>query len=501
MSSYNQALSQTTKQATYVFATRVTGYLLGFFLQIAFARLLSPEEYGLYSLAMTIVGVTGLMAIFGMSAGIPRFFGELLPRGDKAGATSVGQFAFFSALGLGLAISAGFCFFRYPIALKLFREPSLVSLLPWLGLLVVLQTSQNVFFSIVHGLKKPAVSFFSQEVLTRFSRIAFFVLFYLFGLRLGGAIASTAVAFAISIGWLLYWIRREAPYLMEKRSNEPGLRRRFCKYSSGMFFVAITAFLSQHVNKLLLGAYLDPVEVGIYTIAFTVASLSVFFLQSFNSIFGVVIAELFHTDAHSDLQRMYATLTRWIFSLTIPIVLWIFFFDREILLFFGDSYLGAATAMKLLAIGQLINASVGSCGLMLSMTRYQRFEMLNGAVIAVLNIILNILLIPRIGIVGSAVAGMIAIGGINVLKAIEVFYLMNMQPYNFEYYKPIIAGLVLMGYFFLISYFFSGVISTILALPTGFLVMSSVLFLLGLEKDDKYIIGLFRAKLEKFFIL
>jgi len=63
--------------------------------------------------------------------------------------------------------------------------------------------------------------------------------------------------------------------------------------------------------------------------------------------------------------------------------------------------------------------------------------------------------------VGSAVAGMIAIGGVNVLKAIEVYWIMNMQPYNFKYYKPVIAGLVLMGCFFLISHFsflFNGLI-------------------------------------------
>jgi O-antigen/teichoic acid export membrane protein len=75
---------------------------------------------------------------------------------------------------------------------------------------------------------------------------------------------------------------------------------------------------------------------------------------------------------------------------------------------FGSSYKSGTTALAILAFGQLINASFGSVGSLLNMTGNEN-DTLKGMVIAVVvNMVLNILLIPHFGIEGAAFSTVIS---------------------------------------------------------------------------------------------
>ena len=79
-------------------------------------------------------------------------------------------------------------------------------------------------------------------------------------------------------------------------------------------------------------------------------------------------------------------------------------FAEDLLRLFGSNYVEAATALRVLVVGQFINATAGSCGVILSMTGHQR-EVVNGVAGAlVVNFALSILLIPGLGIIGAAIA-------------------------------------------------------------------------------------------------
>ena len=67
--------------------------------------------------------------------------------------------------------------------------------------------------------------------------------------------------------------------------------------------------------------------------------------------------------------------------------------------------------------------------------------MLNGVLVASLNIALNLLLVPKYGILGSAVGGSFAIAGVNIIKMVEVYWILKMFPYNLRYIKPVVSGI------------------------------------------------------------
>jgi O-antigen/teichoic acid export membrane protein len=216
--------------------------------------------------------------------------------------------------------------------------------------------------------------------------------------------------------------------------------------------------------------------------------LSVFFLVAFNAIFAPIISEVFHKNKLGMLSDLYSNITRWITTLTLPIIIWIIVFSEEILSIFGPEYMVAKWTLIILAVGQFVNAMTGSCGNILSMTKYQKFEMINGVFIASANIGLNFLLIPKYGIIGSAIAGAMAISAVNITKLIEVLIILRLFPYNKKFLKLILPAAITLFSMMILNFYLVNITAVILGLFGSFIVFLLTLLITKLEPEDKLII-------------
>lgn len=496
-STYEKNLKLTTKQAGLVFSTRVVGYLLGFVSQAVFARLLGADEFGLYSLGLTIANVGVLFAGFGLNSGMTRFLGEYLGKKDFSKAKGIVIGGFKITLLLSILFAVVITSFRKWISVDVLNEPRLIPIIPWFSIVLILLAISNLIGGVFQGLKKPSVYFFFKEISGRLLRVGTFVLLYLLGIRLLGVVLATVISLSLMLPFLIFYLYRYANFIFDKSITTEKNNKKLLGYSSNMLFVSFTYFLMGQVNRLILGAFLDSTSVGLYTISDTVAGLSMFFLASFNSIFAPIIAELYHSGDLDTLSKMYSNITRWIVSLTIPITLWLIIFSKDILIVFGKDYLSAKYALMMLAIGQFINATTGSCGLMLSMTKFQKYEMINGVMVAGLNIFLNILLIPKLGIIGSAIGGMITISAVNLLKSIEVFIVLKIQPYNKRFIKPVfslvVTAFILVQFSKIIHLHY--ILTLSLGLAVSFTIFFGVLFLLKPYPEDISVLKSFLKKI------
>ncbi|WP_041843852.1 flippase [Thermotoga sp. RQ7] len=483
---YERYLKVTVKQAGMIFSTRVIGYLLGFALQVMFARFLGADLYGLYALGLTVTNVGVLFSVLGMSSGAVRFLGEYLGKQEFGKVKALLKIIFSTSVLISIASSVLLVVFRKQLA-SVFNEPRLEGILLWFSFVLALYTIMNVLVGVFQGFKKPALFTFYKEVLERILRMAVFGVLYLLGLKLTGAVLATVVSTAVVVGFLLFNLRKILRPIQDVQNDSINARE-FFSYSLSMLFVGFTYFLMGQVNQLILGIFSDSRSVGLYAVSNTVSQLLVFFLGSFNMIFAPIISELYHTNQRETLSNMYSNLTRWIVSLTVPLFLWIITFPEEILSIFGKDYTQAKNALILLSVGQLVNAAVGSNGLLLSMTKYQKYEMLNGILVASLNIVLNILLVPRYGVLGSAVGGSLAIATVNIIKMIEVYLALRMFPYNLRYIKPIVSGAAVWIVLMLLKQFSQGITLLLLGLVSSFAVMFLGLVLLGLFEEDKVIL-------------
>ncbi|MBK7964582.1 MAG: polysaccharide biosynthesis C-terminal domain-containing protein [Bacteroidetes bacterium] len=167
-------------------------------------------------------------------------------------------------------------------------------------------------------------------------------------------------------------------------------------------------FILNWIDNLVIGVYRTEIEVGLYDTAFKIASASAIILMAINAIQGPTFAEYHSKNDISKLRNSIFTSTKMLFYATLPFTLLICIFPEWILSFFGNDFKQASTALIILSIGNFFSSITGSVGILLQMTGHQKPY--NNIILcaAITSIILNIILVPRIGITGAAIASAIA---------------------------------------------------------------------------------------------
>jgi O-antigen/teichoic acid export membrane protein len=116
------------------------------------------------------------------------------------------------------------------------------------------------------------------------------------------------------------------------------------------------------------------------------------------------------------LQRLVTASARVILLINLLITVGFIIWGKSFLnLAFGSAFKTGYTPLMILLVGQLINSGAGSVGLLLNMSGHERETARGMTIAAIINVVLNLLLIPRLGINGSAVATSISLIIWNVL--------------------------------------------------------------------------------------
>ena len=156
----------------------------------------------------------------------------------------------------------------------------------------------------------------------------------------------------------------------------------------------------------MLGFMTTTREVGIYNLAYKLASLAMLVIISMNVVLAPKIAELYKLNQISELHKTIKNTTRIVFLLTIPIVLFLIVFSEFVLHLFGSNFVEGKTALIIISIGVLLNVMTGNVDQILNMTNNQK-TLQNITIFGLLlNVGLNIFLIPKYGINGAAISSL-----------------------------------------------------------------------------------------------
>jgi O-antigen/teichoic acid export membrane protein len=193
-------------------------------------------------------------------------------------------------------------------------------------------------------------------------------------------------------------------------------------------------------DTLLIGALRSSAEVGVYNVATRLVSLATFVMPAINGALGPRIANLHHRGESESLRRAYAVATSWILRLSLPGFVALLAFPDELLRLFGRGFLEGAAVTAVLAVGKLIDAGTGPCGLMLNMSGRPLWSTVANLAALLLNVLLNLWLIPAHGILGAAVAWALALGTVNLARVVQVWWVMRMLPFDLGVLKGVLAG-------------------------------------------------------------
>ena len=116
------------------------------------------------------------------------------------------------------------------------------------------------------------------------------------------------------------------------------------------------------------------------------------------------ISELFFKNNLGELQKTLQSGSRLIFIICFPITVIICFFPQTLLNIFGKSYVAGANSLLIIMIGQVIASFFGNVNVYLNMTGRQKIYQNILLITLLIDLGLNILLVPKQGMFGAAIA-------------------------------------------------------------------------------------------------
>jgi|GEM_PF-5125150 len=164
--------------------------------------------------------------------------------------------------------------------------------------------------------------------------------------------------------------------------------------------------LVQDLDLIMLAASgtISTLELAFYGVAVHIVFTMRMFRLNFMRILVPLASRLYAQGSHDEISNASRTSVRWILYLVLPFLGTVTLARQPLLSVYSPEYLPFADCLLILAVGPLVNAVFGiNASLMVALGK-PMLNLINNSFAVVLNLILNIALIPRYGIYGAATA-------------------------------------------------------------------------------------------------
>lgn len=473
----------------------------GYLFKIYLARTLGAETLGLYALGMTVVGFFSVFGGLGLPQSAVRFVAAFRAKNNHEGLRSLVWKGTGIILLLNLLLGAAVIATGPWIARNVYRAPPLVPYISLFAIIMLFGAITGFWSQVLVGFRDVS----SRAIISNFVGstliIALTAMFFaVWGKGLQGYLLAQIVNPVVILCLLIAVARKHMP------ADARGLSMpmdRFPKevlgFSATVFGIDFMKFLLSQSDKILIGIYLTADAVGIYSVAAAIVAYVSIILQSVNQIFSPTIASLHAQGQHQLLGRLFQTLTKWIIGLTLPLASVVIIFSRPIMHMFGSNFERGWPVLVLGTIGQLVSCGVGSVGMLLLMSDNEQRLLRVQVWMTVAVLVLNVALIPVLGIVGAAVAAMLTNVGRNVWNLRQVQSALGYSPYNRSYAKLVVPSLATLALIAWGRVALSGLQSQWAVIVTAVVVAYAVFIgsclLMGLNEDDRLILDAARGRM------
>jgi len=414
-----QEVRQLFKNAAYLFVGSVVADVSAFLFKVILAQEFGPAEFGLFSLGLLTVTVATSVSLLGLPDGIVTFVSRFRSNSESNKIAGVLVTAGALSVGLSFGLVIFLWTFATPISLIVFSSPELPPILRVFLLAVPAKSIIALSGALCLSYERAGVQTMIQNVLpkTGILATATFVVFA------GGDIQSL-IWWYVTVLWLTAAFGVLVSYVLLRGEPVDGLKtntKRLLVFSVPLFLSGFVGIFLNWTDTWLVSYYLTSTSVGIYQSAFllgtSIAIFQVVIASSLYPDFGALLAE----GRYQTIQKRFREGVKWIVIFTVaPVTYLVVFPDQSLSLLFGSEYSKGSVALVVIAAGQLGSVAVGPATNLLKTLKQSRYILVSTVAAVVINVALNVLLIPRYGMAGAAMAtatGSISVNVLHLLKA------------------------------------------------------------------------------------
>lgn len=241
--------------------------------------------------------------------------------------------------------------------------------------------------------------------------------------------AWAAAYFPLAIvGWT--WWRR-----LSSKAAPPSASPRFSavpfwKFSAPRALAGVAQVAMQRLDIILVGSFAGLGAAAVYGAATRFLGLGQMLARAVSLSAQPLLGEALARNDRHDAQRLYQSSTAWLVLFSWPLYLVLIVFGSDVLQVFGSGYSVGDTALLILCSAMLVATGCGMVDMVLNMAGKSVWNLANVLLAFSVNLGLDILLIPQIGIVGAAIGWAAAILVGNLVPLTQVAWAFRLHPFG-----------------------------------------------------------------------
>jgi len=501
------------KTSIFIFIGIIISKVFSYIYKIIIARYLGVDIFGLYSLSLVIILLFAAISGFGLSEGVLRYIS--LYRGKNENQKIRYIFRLSSRLLLfSTILTALISFFLAEfISITIFKNPDLIIWIKIFSFLIPMWVFSIFFMNIMISFEKIKQQTVLEKIVQSSAKLFFLLIFIFLGLKTNAVIFSWVLGVSVFfLSTFLYCKYKLSNIFLDyhlEESEKNKISKSLISYSVPIMFFGIISSIFYWTDSLIIGFFKTTAEVGIYNAAIPLAALLLLAPELFIQLLFPIITKEYARKNVTLIKKLSKQIGKWVFIINIPLFFLMIFFPGAIInIFFGSDYLSGISALRFLLIGNLFFSIFIISDRLLLMSGKTKILLMDLVIAGVLNLILNILLVPKDyifgienlnGINGAAMATAISMISFNLLLMFHAKYYTNVIPVGKKFLRIFLISLIPISLLFILKSVveintFSMIIITILFFTTYFL----LLFLMkGLDKNDLLIVETLKEKLSR----
>lgn len=477
------------------------GIVLGFISTILlFPRFLTPDQYGLTRVFVSLSLICAQFAHLGIKNTIIRYF-PYFESSQKE-----------KSRLLTLTLLIPLCGFLLFVAIYLLSQDLLISyyndrsaLFGEYFYFLIPLVFATLFFEVlnnyVRALRDSITGSFLNEILMRALIILLLIIYYFELISFPTFMLGFVGTYCIEPFYLLIYLYRRG----ELSLSYPKLDKR-AKFIKGMgvygaysLLGGLATLLVGNIDIIMLGAMTNLNDTAVYAIAFYVGSVIAVPQRSINKIAVPILAGLIKEKAFAQVESLYkrTSLTQIITGVLLYIGIWANMHNLMDLL--PEEYHGAEWVIIIIGAAKLFNMATGINGNIIMNSKYFRFDLYTNILLITITITTNYFFIQYWGMLGAAIATALSIFIYNFVKYIYVWIKFDMQPFRWNSLAVLVIATLCLGISWQIPYLYNFVIDLVVRSSVITIIFTGCILLFNLSDDVKNLIDTALKQIQQFF--
>lgn len=466
-------LRQTIKGTIYTYIGAVLGFIN---IAVLMQYFLIPDEIGLLNLLIALSVIFAQFSSLGFNQVTTRLFSYFRNNKEKHNGF------------LFIALSTAFSGFILILIIFIFLKPYLVSknidksplFVEYIFLLIPL-IFFNLFFTIFDNYNKvlynSTLGIFLKEIFIRVLTLIDLGLYAFKLIKFEWFVFFYVISQCLPAVLIMIYLIKEGQFSLRPDFSilNKELKRQIAGVALFGILSSIGTVAAANIDKYMVNNFMDLSQTGIYSIAFYFGTLIILPSRSLIKVSSAVIADSWKDKDIGKINRIYykSCLNQFIIALLLLLLLALNM--HNILKFLRPAYSAGVTVIIIVGTANLVEMLSGTSGMIIQTSRYYPFITYMRVITTVIMVFFQVILIPRYGINGAALAFLITKVLNTIIKLTYIYIKFKMQPFDVKFIMVLIAGIIayITGRFFprLDNYIFDLAIRSAL-ITFGFLAVS-----------------------------